>query len=384
MSWPTSHSKELVWIGETIVGMGQGDESDYGMSLRIPPLMNVEHAIEQAPVIYAEMDKARSGTTLLRLLERHLERIAGEEMFAKWWSDGLSIYKDLQPERLQMLARGIVAFGVDYPRESAAISIMAYVLLGLAEDRKIANPVKDCNCVWCPLTALPTSKYCKTHKISRKQRRKRTKKERSADNLDVVRRHACRISKIADDLWKNEQGIYNKLFRQLVGMTGGLNTCPPPLETVEDNEFATGARIGTNGAEWFIYLWKVLPRMRKVLGADWPALVRSALEWKEWSRVIQRLRKIDSKKDVTDAFKWALTLIEAEEWAEAREIERRQRRRGRPPKSKPGPDVEHALRQVRDGKRVTKVAEEIGVPKTTLYRWRARMDTTSAVATESR
>ncbi len=371
--WSAFRSKSFIWTGEAILEAQQGDELEYGMSLQIPPVMKLDDAIKQAPAVYAEIDKARSGTALLTLVERHLREITDPEIFAQRWPDGLSIYASLKPKRLQLLALRLAAFGSSYPKEMAAVSIMVYAVRGLAGDREMADPVEEDKRVWCPLTALSPSKYCETHQISREQRRNRTKKEGGEDNLDVVRRYACRISKIADDLWKNEQGIYNRLYRQLVGMTGGLNTLPPPLETLQDDEFATGARIGTNGGEWFIYLWKVLPRMQKVLGADWPELVRSALEWKEWSRVLQRLRRIDSNELTTDAFKWALTLIQAEEWAEAEEIERQQRRRGRPRKSKPDPDVEYALRQVRDGKRIAKVVEDLGVPKPTLYRWKSKV-----------
>lgn len=384
LSWLTSRSNWFVWDGVAIVDASRGDEPDYGMSLQIPPLMNVEDAIEQAPVIYSEMNGARSGTALFNLVGHHLREIIDPEIFAERFPGGLSVYAGLKPERLQMLARRLVALGTDYPRVMSAVSIMAYALFGLAEDREFAKPDQDHHCLWCYLTALSPSKYCEIHRISRKDRIESTKKQRDGDNLDVVRRHARRIREIAANLWKNEQGVYNRLYRQLVGMVGGLNTLPPPLETLQDDEFATGSRIGTNGGEWFIYLWKVLPRMQKVLGTDWPELVRSALEWKEWSRVLQRLRKIDSNKRATDAFKWTLTLIEAEAWAEAEEIERQQRRHGRPRKNEPDPNVEYALKQVRDGKLVAEVVEDLGVSASTLYRWKTKAEpsTTSAVATE--
>lgn len=384
LSWLTSRSNEFVSSGNAIVDPARGDEPGYGMSLHIPPIMKVEDAIEQAPVVYTEIDEARSGTALLNLAEHHLRKIIDPEIFAERWPEGLSAYAGLEPERLQLLARRLVALGTSYPREMSAVSIMAYALLGLAEDRKFAESDEDHDCLWCYRTALSPSKYCAIHHISREARVERTKKRGSRENLDVARRHARHIRKIADNLWRNEQGIYNRLYRQLVGMTGGLNTLPPPLETLQDDEFATGARIGTNGGEWFIYLWKVLPRVQKVLGTDWPELVRSALEWKDWSRVLQRLGKIDFHKQDTDAFKWALTLIEAEEWAEAEEIERQQRCRGRPRKNHPDPRVEYALTQVHDGKQVAEVAQDLGVPVPTLYRWKAKTEpsTSSAVASD--
>ena len=379
--WLAARSKSYIWTGEAILEAQRGDELEYGMSLQIPPVMKLDDAKKQAPAVYDEMNKVRSGSALLILVELHLRKITNPEIFSQRWPKGLSIYSNLKPKRLQLLALRLAAFGSSYPKCMAAASIMVYAVRGLAGDREKTHPVEENKCAWCPLTALPPSKYCETHQISREQRRSQTKKE-DENNLDVVRRHARCISEIADNLWKNEQGIYNKLFRQLVGMTGALNTFPPPLERLQDDDFSTGARIGTNGGEWFIYLWEVLPRMQKVLGADWPELVRSALEWKEWFRVLQRLRRIDSNKLATDAFEWAWTLIEAEAWAEAEEIEQQQRRRGRPPKINPDPDVEYALRQVCDGKCVTKVVEELGVPRSTLYRWKDWTDqsTTSAVA----
>lgn len=222
MSWLISPSKEFVWFGATNVDAERGDEPDYGMSLRIPPLMKVEDAIEQAPVVYAEMDEARSGAALLNLVERHLRRITGEETFVDRWPQGLSIYVDLQPKRLQLLARRLAAVGTECPKEMATLSVMAYALLGLAEDRKIANPTEDRNCVWCHLTALPPSKYCENHHISRESRIEQTKKRGSGENLDVARRHARRIRVIASGLWRNEQGLYSRLYRQLVGITGGF------------------------------------------------------------------------------------------------------------------------------------------------------------------
>lgn len=383
--WLAARSKSYIWTGEAILEAQQGDELEYGMSLQIPPVMKLDDAKEQAPAVYDEIDKVRSGAALLTLIERQLQTIADPEIFSQRWPDGLSVYMSLKPKRLQLLALRLAALGSSYPKTMAAVSIMVYAVRGLASDREKANPVEEDKCAWCPLTALPPSKYCETHQISREQRRDRIKKNKNnknKDNLDVVRRHASRISKIADDLWKNKQGIYNKLYQQLVGMTGALNVFPPPLERLQDDDFSTGARIGTNGGEWFIYLWKVLPRVQKVLGVDWPELVRSALEWKEWSRVLQRLGRIDSNKLATDAFEWAWTLIEAEAWAEAEEIERQQRCRGHPPKSEPDPDVEYALAQVRDGQNIVKVAKDLGVPRSTLYRWKARADqsTTSIVA----
>lgn len=372
MSWLTIRSKGFVWFGATIVDVERGDEPAYGMSLHIPPIMKLEDAIEQAPAIYTEINAARSGTALLDLVERQLRRITDQKTFADRWPEGLSVYTDLKPKRLQLLARRVAALGASHPNEMTAVSIIVCALLGLAADREITNTAQDHDCVWCFRTALSPSKYCEIHHIPRKDRIERTKKRGGGENLDVVRRRARRIGEIAVNLRRNEQGVYNRLYRQLAGMTGGLNTLPPPLETVQDSEFATGARIGTNGGEWFIYLWKVLPRMQKVLGADWPELVRSALEWNDWSRVLQRLGEIDSHKQDTDAFKWALTLINAEKWAEAEEIERQQQHRGRPRRNNPDPRVEHALMQVRDGKPVTEVTQDLSVSVSTLYRWKAR------------
>lgn len=360
----------------------QGDELQYGVSLHIPPVMKLEQARERAPAVYAEIDKARSGTALLTLVERHLREVTDPEIFAQQWD--LSVYTSHKPERLQLLARRLAAFGISNPKEFAAVSIMVYAVIGLATDQDHATPARDHHCGLCYQTALSPRKYCATHCISREDHIERTRKRGSAENLDVTRRRACRIGEIADHLWRNEHGIYKRLRCQLHGIANAPNTSPPPLEEMQDDQFATGPRIGTNGGEWFIYLWKVLPRMQKVLGADWPELVRSALELKDWSRALQRLGRVDPYKEDTDVFKWAWTLIEAEAWAEAEEIERQQRRRGRPRKSKPDPDVEYALAQVRDGKRIVKVVEDLGVSKPTLYRWKPKVEpsTTSAVASD--
>ncbi len=103
-------------------------------------------------------------------------------------------------------------------------------------------------------------------------------------------------------------------------MSGALNSTPPPLERVGDNKFGFGARIGRNGADWLIYLWEVLPRVQRILGPDWPNLVRTALAYDEWIQVLDRLkREIDCGRESTDAFQWAKALIDAERWAEADE-----------------------------------------------------------------
>lgn len=384
--WPGFRSDGYVWPGAAILEAQQGDELEYRVSLRIPPVMKLKDARERAPTIFTEMNETCSGAALLTSIERHLREIAGPAVFVQRWPDGLSVYAGLEPERLRLFARRLAAFGISNPKELAAVSIMVYAVLGLAEDREFAMPTEDNHCSWCYQTALSPSKYCAVHRISRQEHLVHTKKRGNAENLDVVRRRARRIREIADDLRKDERGIYRRLFCQLQGITSEPSAPLPPLEEMHDDKFAIGQRVGMNGSEWFIYLWKVLPRMQKVLGADWPELVRSALELKDWSQVLQRLGRIDPYKEDTDAFKWAWTLIEAEGWAEAEEIERQQRHRGRPCKSKPDPKVEYALRQVRDGKRVADAAGDVGVSQPTLYRWEARTEpaTTSAVATERR
>lgn len=131
--------------------------------------------------------------------------------------------------------------------------------------------------------------------------------------------------------------------------------------------------MGPNGAAWLIHAWKVLPHMKKALGWDWPELVRMALKRKYWSPVLQRLATIDPHQHVTDADTWVCTLIAADAWAEAAEIERRLPHRGRPRLNESDLQVLYAQKQLRDGRSIADVALSIGVSTKTLYRWKKTM-----------
>lgn len=70
-----------------------------------------------------------------------------------------------------------------------------------------------------------------------------------------------------------------------------------------------------------------------------------------------------------------MTLIDAEEWLEAAEIERQQRRRpGRPPRDPCNPKIQAAMAQLNNGKSPEKVADTAGVSVSTIYRWKDTME----------
>ena len=364
---------EHMWDGSTLVAINRDEKREHGTALRILPTMTPKKAVARAPDTYAELENASTGEMLLALIERNLQRILGPEAFATQWPKELSAYENLAPRRLQLLARRVMNLQLNYPQEMASLSIIAYALLGYADLREINNLEKyGAECELCYRTAMWPSKYCERDQASKENRRRGTKKRGASENLEVSRRRARRICEIALMLRRSEQSLYGRLHWQLLGIAGGLNPLPPPLEELHDDEFATGARIGPNGGRWFIYLWEVLPRVRKVLGTDWVDRVLSAMDDGEWCFVISRLQKIDPSKESTDAHKWAMTLIDAEEWLEAEDIERRQRRRpGRPPRDPSDPRINGALVQLDDGNPIKDIACSAGVSVSTVYRWKA-------------
>lgn len=369
LSWPEAclSSNWFIYDGASMLEEWSAESSDYGMSLDIPSTMGLWEATELAAVTCNQIARLRSGIALLDFVENNVRRIVGEVAFAERWPDGFPM--SLQPNSLQLLAGRLSAISTNCTRDAAATSLMVYALLGLASQVK-STPRN--NCRWCYRTAVSRHKYCELHQAPRNDRARYTKRRGEPENLDVARRRAAAIRKLAIGLRLNREGLYSRLYRQLHGIEGGLAATPPPLEAVQDNEFAAGARVGSNGAAWFVYLWKVLPRTQKVLGPDWPELVRSALERNNWLRVFQRLASVDAHKQETDACSWALTLIEAEEWAEAEDLyQRYPRRRGRRRLNDLDPRVQYAKRRLNDGAPIAEVAVSFNRSTKTLYRWTA-------------
>lgn len=370
---PSYSLTELIWFGAGLVDAMRGDKKEYATAITIPSTMHVVRAIRRAPSIYAKFAQVGPGKLLLDILERYLLTLLGEDLYAVKWRRQLSGYKSLEGGMLQHLARRVLALRSNFPEAIPALSIFAYALLGLAAEQDSENPRPSrTQCPGCYRTAAAPLKYCVTDHITRTGRRDGTKKRGADENLAVNRRRAPRIKAVARALCEDEQTIYGKLFRQLLGVTGGLNPLPSPLEELQDDEFATGARIGRSGGHWFIYLWEVLPRVRKMLGEEWVDRVQLAMDDHEWAVVIKYLRKIDPAQDPTDAFQWVVTLIRAEAWAEAEEIERQRRRGpGRPRRDPSNPTIKKALVQLAEGKAVKEVANQAGVSTSTVYRWKA-------------
>jgi hypothetical protein len=319
---------ELIFWGSDMVRVSREDKREYGTALRIHATMKLQVAIAQAPDTYAELNKCSTGEMLLAAVEQYLQRVPGQQAVATKRPDTSSAYADLARNKLQHLARLVISLQKTHPQEMASLSLITYALLGFADERK-DNDDNDygIQCQCCYRTAVWPSKYCAQDLASDENRGRRTKKDGAQENLAVSRRRRRRIKQIAAMLCRNQQSLCRRLVRQVFGMTEGLNPLPPPLETLQDDEFATGARIGPNGGRWFIYLWESLPRVREMLGPDWVDLVLTAMNDEEWAFVIGRLKEIDPNKETTDARDWVLTLIDAEEWLEAAEIERQQRRR---------------------------------------------------------
>lgn len=360
---------ELMWSGADMVRISREDIHEYGTALHIHATMKLRAAIAQAPDTYAELNKCSTGEMLLAAVEQYLERVPGQQAVASKRPNTSSAYEDFARDKLQHLARRVISLQKTHPQEMASLSLITYALLGFADDRESND--YDVQCQHCYRTAVWPSKYCAQDYASDENRLRRTKKRGAQENLEVSRRRGRRIQQIAAMLRRNQQSLCCRLFRQLFGMTGGLNPLPPPLESLQDDEFATGARIGPNGGRWFIYLWESLPRVREMLGLDWVDLVLTAMNDEEWSFVIRRLKEIDPNKESTDARDWVMTLIEAEEWLEAAEIERQQRRRpGRPPRDPSNPKIQEAMAQLNDGKSPEKVAASAGVSVSTIYRWK--------------
>lgn len=371
LSWlkRISNSNHFICDGDTMLREWRAESRDYKIKLDIPSLMQLSDAQSLAPTVHDDIERLRSGTALLDFVERTLGKVMGESGFAQNWPKGLSEYTDLQPVRLQRLAYDVLCVTTDYVRETAAISIMTYALIGLASQVK-STPRYFCRL--CYRTAVSKRRYCELHQMTRDDRIIYTKKRRrESENRDVVRRRAERIRKLAIGLQLKEDGPYQRMFWQLRSTVDRAPDVPPMLEDIQDNGFVMGDRIGDNGATWLIYSWEVLPRMQKVLGPDWPELVRSALKRKYWTPVLQRLGTIDPHQHVTDAGTWAWTLITAEAWAEAEEMERQQPHRGRPRRDQLDPQVLYAKKQLSDGRSVTDVARNIGVSPKTIYRWSA-------------
>lgn len=372
-----SAASEFIWHGVALIEWMQADKREYEMPLEVPPIMAIEEATERAPGFYAEVCRARSGMSLLNVIEYHLRKIDPKTFAGRWQEKLLSAYEYPEPNQIESLAHQLIVQARHDPNTTAVLSIMAYALIGLANSEWLENFTKRSAqrryaiCRYCPLTALPPSRYCPIHRTSRIGRAKGTKRKGSTDNLELRRRRAAKISKIAIEIAKDERLPYGRLRRQLLGLTGGLDVRLPPLEDAQDNGFVTGPRIGANGGRWFIYLWHALPRVRAKLGRDWPQLVESALKSREWTSVLERLKKIDPHKKETDASLWVETLIETEEWAEAEEIEQQQQRwRGRPRREKSDPVIRNALAQIQNGKPLMEIAERLEVSVSTLHRWK--------------
>lgn len=296
--------------------------------------------------------------------------------FATLLWHGFSVVKGSRADNRRYgtaLARRVINLQKRYPQELASLSLITYTLMGFADDQEIDDPRDHhAQCEICYCTAVWPSKYCERDQASCEKRDEGRKKSRAPENSEVARRRARRIQEIAQTLLKNKDGLYNRLLRQLCGIKGGLNPQPPRLEELHDDRFAMGDRIGQNGGQWFIYLWKILPRVRERLGKDWVDQVLAALEDEQWRFVIGRLANIDPCKGSTDAFKWAMTLIRTEAWLEAEEIERTQRRPpGRPAWLSSDPDYHKALALLRSGISVKEVARNIRRGESTVFRWKA-------------
>ena len=367
---------DAVDLGVKSIRIQTAYSTEHDMVVDTPPIMNFLLALGEAPATYAAVSGCRSPAQLFRLLEDDLKVILGEREFFSRWRHGLwAVYRDFQPRMLELFARNLVAIGLSHPKAQAALSIYAYALCGMALGYWVRNGTLIWEytgrreCADCFQTALEPSLYCHEHRTSREDRQLRTRKAGAAQNLEVLRRRAARIKNAARQFLRDERTIYSRLYKQLVNGNPDISVYPRALTPTTDGWFVAGTRIGTDGAIWLIYLWCHLPRVRRVLGDDWPEIVSCSYRSKDWSEVIRRLRIIDPYNESTDAAVWAKALIHAEAWQEAAETDRLERGPGRPRRDANDPGVNLALSALRGGAPVAAVARWKRKSSATIYRW---------------